>query len=67
MNQRAGSDLKRSVKYVSLLAGRKIIHEVSQQMGVYLRLLKTCRQGLSSLPSQSTPTFLDQGKAFTNV
>lgn len=67
MNQRAGSDLKTSAKYVSLLAGSKIIHEVSQQMGVYLRLLKTCRQGLCSLSSQSTPTFLDQRKAFTNI
>lgn len=51
MSQRAGSDPQRSVKYFSLLAGRKILHGVSQHVCVYLSLLKTLTRCLAASPT----------------
>lgn len=50
MSQRSDSGPQRSVKSVSLAAGRKILHGVSQHMCVHLNLLKTHREGLLQHP-----------------
>lgn len=59
-----GSDLQRSVKSVSLLAGRKIIHGISQKMRVHLRLLKACRKGLSASLATLLQHFMTKEKLF---